>query len=103
MKKNITSIDDILIFINKNKKKFHEKFHIIRIGVFGSFSKNQQNADSDIDLIVEFDTTIQNIYETKIDLKSLFKQQFNRNIDIAREKYLKPRIKDAILKDAVYA
>ena len=103
MEKKNDSIDDILLFIQKNKKELLGKYHIVKIGVFGSFARHENNPESDIDLIVEFDESIQNIYETKRALKLLFKERFNRDVDIAREKYLKPRIKDDILKDAVYA
>ena len=56
-----------------------------------------------MDLLIEFDDNTQNIYEIKNDLRILFNRFFDRDIDIAREKYLKPRIKDDILKDVLYA
>ncbi len=101
MKDNI-SIENILLFLKMNRKEFSEKYHIVKIGVFGSFSRDQQSSDSDIDLIVEFDNKVNNIYEIKHELRLLFKQKFNRDVDIAREKYLKPRIKKEILKEVVY-
>jgi len=42
-------------YILKNKKSFlAEKYHVSKIGVFGSYVRNQQTDISDIDILVEF-------------------------------------------------
>lgn len=95
--------DQILIFLSQNKKMFREKYHIIRIGVFGSYARGEQSIDSDIDLLVEFEENTQNLYELKLELKNYFLKSLGIEIDICREKYIKPRIKKQILKETVYA
>ena len=40
--------DQILTFLSRNKKLFRDKYHIIRIGFFGSYARGEQNPDSDI-------------------------------------------------------
>jgi len=50
----VTSRDDILNLIN-TKKDDISKLGITRVGLFGSFSRGDQNPQSDIDLLVEFD------------------------------------------------
>lgn len=95
--------EEILDFLEKNKKLLHEDFHIIKIGIFGSVAKNTQNANSDIDLIVEFEENTPNLYELKQKLKSYLKQHLEvENIDICRERYIKPIFKQSILKEALY-
>ncbi len=49
------------------------KFHITKIGIFGSFARGEQNKESDIDLIVEFEDDTQNLYDLKLDIKEFFK------------------------------
>jgi len=93
----------IMEFLSQNKKVFRDKFHIIRIGLFGSFAREEQNPDSDIDLLVEFEENTQDLYELKIQLKEFFQIQFGIEVDICREKYIKPRFKNTILKETVYA
>ena len=39
----------------------------------------------------------------KCNLKTFFRIQLGIEIDICREKYIKPRIKKSILKETVYA
>ncbi|MCX6302730.1 MAG: nucleotidyltransferase family protein [Bacteroidia bacterium] len=95
--------DQILTFLSQNKKLFQDKYHIVRIGLFGSYARGEQNANSDIDLLVEFEENTQDLYDLKLQIKDFFQIQLGIEIDICREKYIKPRIKDAILKETVYA
>jgi predicted nucleotidyltransferase len=80
-----------------------EKYHITRIGLFGSYARGEQKDSSDIDLLVEFEENTQNLYDLKIQIKEFFKNKFGTETDICREKYIKPRIKKSILKETVYA
>ena len=93
----------ILEFLSQNKKVFRDKFHIVRIGLFGSYAREEQNPDSDIDLLVEFEENTQDLYELKIQLKEFFQIQLGIDVDICREKNIKPRFKNTILKETVYA
>ncbi len=103
MQNNTINRESVLDFLKKNKDYFKKTFHIKEIGIFGSYARGEETLESDIDIIVEFDDTIQNIYDVKIQLKEIFKNTFDKEIDIARKKYLKKRVKDKILKDIVYA
>ena len=85
--------DQILDFLSRNKKLFRDKYHISRIGLFGSYARGDQNNRSDLDLIVEFEENTQDLYELKIQIKEFFKEQLGLDVDICREKYIKSRIK----------
>ena len=95
--------DQILTFLSQNKKLFRDKFHIVRIGLFGSYARGEQNSDSDIDLLVEFEDNTQDLYDLKLQIKDFFKTSLGIEVDICREKYIKARIKSSILKETVYA
>jgi len=97
------SKDQILMFLAQNKGLFRDKYHIIRIGLFGSYARGEQNINSDIDLLVEFEENTQDLYDLKLQLKDFFLKTIGVEIDICREKYIKPRIKKQILKETVYA
>ena len=95
--------EEILDFLEKDKNHLREDFHVIKIGIFGSVAKNTHNANSDIDLIAEFEENTPNLYELKQKLKSYLKQRLEvENIDICRERYIKPIFKQSILKEALY-
>ena len=95
--------DQILSFLSQNKKLFRERYHIIRIGLFGSYARGEQNLKSDIDLLVEFEENTQDLYELKLQLKEYIRKNLGIEVDICREKYIKPRIRNSILRETVYA
>ena len=99
----MTDRDQILSFISQNKKLLRDRFHVTRIGLFGSYARGEQKDTSDIDLLVEFEDNTQDLYDLKIQLKAFFRDKFGIETDICREKYIKPRIKHSILKETVYA
>lgn len=92
----------ILDFISKNKIFLKNNFHLSKIGLFGSYARNEQTNNSDIDLIVDFEKGTDNLFDIKLELKKYFKENLNINVDICREKYIKPRYKNRIIKEAIY-
>jgi uncharacterized protein len=92
----------ILAFIRLNRGSLAEQFHICKIGLFGSFARNEQKPESDIDLVVEFEENTPDLYDLKEELRTFSNQRFYRGVDVAREKYLKPYVRNQILSEAVY-
>ena len=93
----------ILIYLSSNKDRFKKDYHLIRIGVFGSVARGEQNENSDIDLIVEFEDNTTDLYTLKQNLRSEIQSEFNMPVDICREKYIKPIFKKLILSEVKYA
>jgi predicted nucleotidyltransferase len=60
---------DILLFLSKNKERLKKKYHLTRIGVFGSVVRNDFSDDSDIDIIVEFEENTPDLYSIKLNIK----------------------------------
>jgi len=94
--------EDILAFIRQNRDYLKEHFFVKRIGLFGSFVHNEQTEESDIDIIIELEDNTQGIHELKEELRAFFCAQFQCDVDIAREKYLKSYVKAQINNEAVY-
>ena len=92
----------ILIFLQKHYQDIKSDYHILKIGLIGSFARDEQNEKSDIDLLVEFEPETEDIFDLKLKLKQYLSSNFDRDVDICREKYLKPYIKDYILNEAIY-
>jgi hypothetical protein len=92
----------IFAYLTKNKSRLMRKYHLTKIGVFGSIARGDESDQSDIDLIVEFDDQVKDLYWTKEQLRTEINRKFNRPVDICREKYIKPRIKNHILSHARY-
>jgi len=94
--------EDILNYLILNKEYFSEKFNITKIGIFGSFAGNEQTDKSDIDIIFELKIGTDDVYEIKNELKQILKRQFKKDIDLCREKAIKPLFRDVILREVIY-
>ena len=91
--------NEIIQFLKKNKTFLREQFHCSEIGLFGSFSDNTHNEDSDIDILVELERPIGwKFFSLELYLESIFK----RKIDLVTKNALKLQIKDSILKQVNY-
>jgi len=94
--------EDILHFLACNLNYVQRHFHIVKIALFGSFARYEQQDDSDIDILIELQDKTPHIYELKNELREFIGNRFQRQVDIAREKYLKPSFRQRILKEAIY-
>ncbi|HDS11815.1 MAG TPA: hypothetical protein ENN77_02815 [Candidatus Wirthbacteria bacterium] len=94
--------EDILAYLSANKSFLMNEYHLTKIGLFGSFARQSANQGSDIDLIIELKPGVSDIFETKLRLKQKLQKDLNRDIDICREKYLKPYAREAVLQDTIY-
>ena len=45
--------DDILQILLDNKERFAEKYGVTKLGLFGSFARNEATEESDVDVCVE--------------------------------------------------
>lgn len=96
------STKEILDFIEQNKSFLKSRFHIVKIGLFGSYVRQEQKEDSDLDLIIEFEENTPDLYELKHQIKDFFRHNLDVDVDICREKYLKPGIKESLLNEVVF-
>ncbi|MDO8365396.1 MAG: nucleotidyltransferase domain-containing protein [Saprospiraceae bacterium] len=93
---------DILNFLSQEKRQLETKFRVTKIGLLGSYARGEETEESDIDIILEFLPQTENLSEIKLSLKELIKKEFGKNVDICREKYLKPYYRNQILKSAIF-
>lgn len=82
-----------IISILKEQFNFlNEKYHLKRIGLFGSYAKESQSENSDVDLVVDFDKPIgldfvelgdylENLLNKKVDLVT-FEGLKNSNLNL---------------------
>jgi uncharacterized protein len=92
--------DDILAFLRVQKLAFQSEMGISKIGLFGSLARNEK--PNDIDIIVEFEPGTQDLFEKKFKLKQIIETKFNFPTDICREKFIKPNVKDIIMRDVIF-
>ena len=81
------------------KPVLSDKYEVERIGYFGSFARGDQNADSDVDIIVEFRRPLGWAF---FDLHELLEKELQRKVDLVSTKALKEQLRDEILHQTRY-
>lgn len=92
----------VLQILKEHEILIKDKFGVKRIGIFGSFARGKEKAGSDIDVLVEFDET-KITFDNYMDLKFYLEDLFKREVDLVIESSIKPRLKDNIMREVVYA
>jgi predicted nucleotidyltransferase len=94
----VKSKDDIKRIIAENRVPIIN-YGAKSIGLFGSFQNGTQTAESDIDLIIEFDSDKKN-FDNFINLAYYLEELFNRRVELITpesiSKYIKPHIEKSI-------
>ena len=94
------SLDEIRAVIEKNKAKLAGRYGIRRIGIFGSFARDEQHRRSDVDILVEFDK-VPGLLRF-VHIEEHLRRLLGRKVDLVRQEALRPELKERILKEAVY-
>lgn len=77
-----------------------EKYTVTRIGVFGSFARGDEKAESDVDIVVEL---AEPTFDHYMDLKFRLEEVLQRPVDLVLEDSIKKRLKPIIEREVVYA
>jgi len=97
----ISSIDEIVEYLKKNKSFLYDRFGVTRMGIFGSFVRRAQVASSDIDMVVDIEKARKNIHNF-LQLKRFLEKEFEKKIDLGFEHSLKPIIRNKIREQIIY-
>lgn len=100
MQKELQNKEQIFEIIQLNNQTIKD-FGVKKIGLFGSFAKNQQTNLSDIDLLVEFEKGKKS-YNRFIKLAFFLEELFGRKVDLITNKSLSPFMGPHILKETEY-
>lgn len=94
------SAAEILKIIHQNKEKLSQ-LGVRQIGLFGSQSRGDATAASDLDFLVEFVKGQKN-FDNYIELCFLLEDIFGKKIDLLTPESLSPHLKEHILSEVRY-
>jgi predicted nucleotidyltransferase len=87
----------ILNTLNSRRNEI-KKYHVQKIGLFGSYSKGTASKKSDLDFIVKFNRPD---FDDYMELKFLLEKIFHKKVDLVTEESLKSAL-NYIKKEAKY-
>ena len=97
----MTTKENILKTLKSNKLKL-SKLGIRNVGLFGSYLRNEQSIESDIDLLIDFEPEKEN-FDNFMAAYDLFEKIFkNEKIEVVTINGLSPYIGPKILNEVQY-
>ncbi len=93
------SLSEIKSTLEQNKARLFYSYPIKSLAIFGSFTRNEQNDTSDLDMIVEFNDKIGIRF---IDLANELEKIIEFKIDLVSKKGIKKRYLQSIEEDLIY-
>ncbi|MFO7659639.1 MAG: nucleotidyltransferase family protein [Candidatus Cloacimonadaceae bacterium] len=96
----LTTKDELLKVIKKHKPELQSKYPIKKIGLFGSWIRNEQKKSSDIDALIELSEPI-SIFQF-IDIQEYLEKILGKKVDLVTTNALKPAIKKSILSEVQF-
>lgn len=97
----MTTKENIVKVLKSNKLKL-SKFGIRNVGLFGSYIRNEQSSESDIDLLIDFEPEKEN-FDNYMAVCDLFEKIFkNEKIEVVTKNGLSQYIGPNILNEVQY-
>jgi predicted nucleotidyltransferase len=94
------TLEDIKQWLSQNKSLLQERYKVQELGVFGSYIRQEQTEDSDVDVLVEFSETPSLL--KFVNLENYLSDNLGVKVDLVHKAGLKPRIGERILAEVVY-
>ena len=82
-------IFDRLNVFEEDITKFCQKWKIVEFGVFGSVLRDDFRSDSDIDVLITFDSHFHPKLSDRLEMQDQIEALFKRSVDLAQKNLLK--------------
>jgi len=100
MKNTVLHPEQLRALLNQFKEQHAEEYQLRALGYFGSYARNEADAESDVDIV--FDTDAPNLFKTAM-LRQDLEAWLGRPVDVLQLRGLtNPRLKARVEKEAVY-
>lgn len=91
--------DTVLQKLEENRDTIRG-FGVKRLGLFGSCARGEATQSSDLDFVVELENET---FDAYMDLKESLEELFHCPVDLVLIDAIKPRLRENILGEAIYA
>ena len=92
--------ENVLSLIQAHRDQI-KSFGVNKLGLFGSFVRQQQDADSDIDVLVEFERGYKT-YDNFIQVVFYLEELFGRRVELVTTEALSPYLGPHIIDEVEY-
>ncbi len=99
MKKN--RLDELLVMLSEKKELLRNNFGVIDLAIFGSYARNQQKKDSDVDIYVQLKHEAKT-FDNFMDLRFYLEDILGRKVDLLTKESIREEHQQKIFTEAVY-
>jgi hypothetical protein len=89
----------ILAVLKRSAGQIQQQYKATILGVFGSYVRDEQTHDSDLDLLVRFHEGATLLH--LVGLGNFLEEQLGVKVDLVSERAVRPELKDRILQEVV--
>ncbi len=93
------TLEDALQTLRAHLPEIYRHYNVKSLGIFGSFVRGEQEARSDLDILVEF-TSAPTFFEF-VEMEDYLSQLLGARVDLVMRSALKPRIGERVLSEVV--
>lgn len=94
------NLEEIRETLSERINEIKRDFGVTKIGIFGSYTRNDQHEESDIDILVEFSKDYKT-FDNYMGLKFHLEELLNMKVDLIMKSALKPALADKILQELI--
>jgi predicted nucleotidyltransferase len=94
-------LEEIKTTLALHKEELRKKYGVLEVGIFGSYVRNQQNKQSDVDVLVEFEESSNLSLLDFVRLENYLSEVLGVKVDLVEKHTLKPRIGKRVLEEVV--
>lgn len=76
-----------------------KEYKIVKAGIFGSYARNEQTNESDVDILINVDKGIDLV--DLIRLKTRLQKAINKNVDLVQYDTIRKELRKAILNEEI--
>lgn len=92
--------NDVLACLAQHRDTLHA-YSVRSLALFGSVARDEATAESDIDILVEFETPV-GMFEF-LDLKEYLEELLGADVDLVTPRALKPHFREQVFREMMRA
>ncbi len=94
------TLDDFKQVLRQSKPLLREQYQVTKLGIFGSYARGEQTAESDPDILIDYEQA-PTLFQL-VELRNYLSRQVGLKVDLVTKNGLKPRIQAKVLSEVVY-
>jgi len=93
------SLEELKEIIDSHRKELEDKYYVKSIAIFGSYTRNEQTPESDVDILVEFSKPVGLLF---VHLADYLEEILGVKVDLMTPEAIKPNRRRYILEELIY-